>query len=232
MLQTVLREPRVEARPPANPAPELGPLGQAMVVRRLAPRELICQQGDPAEAVFYVLDGALKVYKLTPDGRRQIVGFLSADQFLGLGCGDEWSFSAEALTPLKVGRLPRAKLDRLLDEFPLLGRRLLGFARRELQAAQEHLLLLGRLNPLERVSSFLSRLVEQTGVERLELPMSRQDIADHLGLTIETVSRCFTKLRKAGVIDLPRPGDVIVRDADRLADLASGDDESCGLRAA
>ena len=216
---------------PANPPPvgaaadsALGPVVRAMAVRRLAPHEFACQQGDAADAVFYVMEGALKVYKVTVDGRRQIVGFRGAGDFLGLDSGDECSFSAEAVTAAKVGRISRAKLDRLIEGFPLLGRRMLGFARKELLAAQEHLLLLGRMTPVEKVASFLSRLAERDG-RWLELPMSRQDIADHLGLTIETVSRCFTKLRKAGVIDLPRADDVVIRRPELLAEIAAGDED-------
>jgi CRP/FNR family transcriptional regulator len=196
-----------------------------MTARRLAPHEFVCQQGDVADAVFYVMEGVLKVYKLTVDGRRQIVGFLGVGDFLGVGYGEECSFSAEAVTAAKVGRISRSKLDGLIEEFPLLGRRMLGFARKELLAAQEHLLLLGRMTPIEKVASFLARLAERDGSRRIELPMSRQDIADHLGLTIETVSRCFTRLRKAGVIDLLRADDVVVRCPDRLADVAAGEDE-------
>lgn len=207
-------------------------LAAAQGARRYAPHDLVFQQGEPADSLFQVSAGALKLYKLTPDGRRQIVGFAVEGDILGLVGGEEYPSSAEALTDCRIVRLSAAKLYRLAAEQPLLGRRLLNQARAELAAAQEQMLLLGRLNPLERVASFLLRLSQQRGADRLELPMSRQDIADYLGLTIETVSRCFTKLRKAGIIELPRASEVVLRDGDRLDDLASGDGEAWAERRA
>lgn len=217
-----------------SPTPQraaAGGLQDIMSVRRYQPGELICRQGDAADATFYVLEGELKLYKLTADGRRQIVEFLGEGDFVGLPCEDEYAYSAEALTDARVGRLPRGRLEQLLARSPELGARLLRFARRELACAHEQMLVLGRMSPLERVASFLLRLAqaaEDRGDRsgRLALAMSRLDIADHLGLTIETVSRCFTKLRKSGVIDLPHASDVVLRDGDRLAELASGDQES------
>jgi len=220
------------------PANDAGPggLDAHMVARNYRPHELVCAQGEPATEVFQVRRGVLKVYKLTPDGRRQIVGFLGEGDFLGLIGEAEYPCSAEAVTDAAVGRLPVAKLDRLVELSPILGRRLLAVARREIATAQDQMLLLGRMSPLERLATFLLRQAQAAedrggSPERVSLPMSRLDIADHLGLTIETVSRCFTKLRKARIIELPQAARVVVRDADRLADLASGDEE-CLRRAA
>lgn len=222
---------RTERQFPPQRSAAGGVFQDIMSVRRYEPGELICRQGDPADAAFHVLEGEVKLYKLTADGRRQIVEFLKEGDFVGLSCDDEYAYSAEALTQARVGRLPRARLEQLLARSPELGARLLNFARRELACAHEQMLVLGRMSPLERVASFLLRLSQaaedrgETG-ERLALPMSRLDIADHLGLTIETVSRCFTKLRKARIIDLPHASDVVLLDAERLADLASGDQDS------
>ena len=222
MLHSFAASTTPSALPAADPM-----LAAAQGAKRYAPHDLVFQQGEPADSLFQVSAGALKLYKLTPDGRRQIVGFAVEGDILGLVGGEEYPSSAEALTDCRIVRLSAAKLYRLAAEQPLLGRRLLNQARTELAAAQEQMLLLGRLNPLERVASFLLRLSQQRDdSERLELPMSRQDIADYLGLTIETVSRCFTKLRKAGIIELPRASEVVLRDGDRLEDLASGDGEA------
>lgn len=220
---------------PANDAAP-GGLDAHMVARAYRPHELVCAQGEPATEVFQVRRGVLKVYKLTPDGRRQIVGFLGEGDFLGLIGDAEYPCSAEAVTEAVVGRLSIARLEQLVERSPMLSRRLLSVARREVANAQEQMLLLGRMSPLERLASFLLRQSQAAGdrgesTESLALPMSRLDIADHLGLTIETVSRSFTKLRKARIIDLPHAARVVVRDADRLADLASGD-EDCLQRAA
>ena len=219
------------AIPQGMPAATLGDgLDRVASIRRYAPRELVCQQGDATDAAFYVVQGELKLYKLTPDGRRQIIAFLSEGDFIGFACGDEYSYSAEALTAVVVGRVPRRRLEQMATESPALATRLFACARRELAFAHDQLLVLGRMTPLEKLASFLMRLAdceERRGgdPEHLSLPMSRLDIADHLGLTIETVSRCFTKLRKLGVIQLARAADVIIRDPDRLCDLASGDED-------
>lgn len=226
---------RAMASAPANGAGRYGIEAEG-ISRTYRPREIVCAQGEPATEVFQVRCGVLKVYKTTPDGRRQIVGFLGAGDFLGLVDEVEYSCSAEVVTEAAVLRFPCAKLDGLVERSPKLGRDLLSFARREIACAQEQMLLLGRMAPLERLASFLLRLSQAEedrgdGSGRLSLPMSRLDIADHLGLTIETVSRCFTKLRKARIIDLPQATEVVVRDGDRLAELASGD-EDCLQRAA
>ena len=217
--------------PPGLPATTLGDgLDRVASIRRYAPRELVCQQADATDAAFYVVQGELKLYKLTPDGRRQIIAFLGKGEFIGFACGDEYSYSAEALTSVVVGRLPRRRLEQMAAESPALAARLFASARRELAFAHDQLLVLGRMTPLEKLASFLTRLSEceeRRGgdPEHLSLSMSRLDIADHLGLTIETVSRCFTKLRKLGLIQLARAADVIIRDPNRLSDLASGDED-------
>jgi CRP/FNR family transcriptional regulator len=213
------------------PATTLGDgLDRVASIRRYAPRELVFQQSDATDAAFYVMQGELKLYKLTPDGRRQVIAFLGEGEFIGFACGDEYSYSAEALTPVVVGRLPRLRLEQMAGESSALAARLFASARRELAFAHDQLLVLGRMTPLEKLASFLMRLAECEGrrggdPEHLSLPMSRLDIADHLGLTIETVSRCFTKLRKLGIIQLARAADVVIRDPERLGDLASGDED-------
>lgn len=204
-------------------------------IRSYARRELVCQQADATDAAFYVVQGELKLYKLTPDGRRQIIAFLGEGEFIGFACGDEYSYSAEALTPVVLGWLPRRRLEQMAAGSPALAARLFASARRELAFAHDLLLVLGRMTPLEKLASFLTRLAEYEerrggDPEHLALPMSRLDIADHLGLTIETVSRCFTKLRKLGIIQLARAADVVIRDSDRLSDLASGDEDMLAVR--
>ena len=200
-------------------------------VKRLGAHEVVFHEGDPADTTFEVIQGVLKLYKLMPDGRRQITGFLYPGDILGLAFVGIYPFTAEAVTSVTLSRLPRARLEAMVEEVPQLACRLLMLARGELVDAQEQMLLLGRKSPLEKVASFLMRLsernAEQDGdAEEVYLPMSRTDIADYLGLTIETVSRSFTRLRTAGIIALPRSSHVVLRDLDRLADLAQGGDWS------
>ena len=159
------------------------------------------------------------------DGRRQITGFLYPGQLVGLAIQDCYEYTAEAVTTVTLCRYPIAKLDAVLDELPGLARRLLKSASDELIAAQDQMLLLGRKSGIERLTSFLLRLSqfnEQKGKdpELVYLPMYRTDIADYLGLTTETVSRLFTKLKAMGVIVLRPNKFVRLCDLERLLDLS------------
>lgn len=130
---------------------------------RVAANQMIFYEGDPADYVFNVTEGAAKVYRLMPDGRRQITGFLFRGDFLGLALNTSYAFSAEAVTPTRLCRFPRADLEALLDAFPKLERRLLAMAGNELIAAQDQMLLLGRKTAKERIASFLLGLVGRSG---------------------------------------------------------------------
>jgi CRP/FNR family transcriptional regulator len=164
---------------------------------------------------------------LLPDGRRQITGFVGAGHFLGLAVSDTYAFGAEAIERVRFCRFQRSKLRGLLDDFPLMEKRLLEVAANELVAAQEQMLLLGRKTARERLASFLL-LQSRQGVpcghprRRFNLPMTRNDIADYLGLTIETVSRTLTKLRSEGLIDIASQAVIIVRNPGGLEGLAGG----------
>ncbi len=201
----------------------------AALVRKVgfAPHQTLFQEGDPASAVFNLLEGTVKLYKSLPDGRTQITGFLSAGDFMGLSSDGHYAYSAEAVTDVKVCRFQRRDLLALFRDFPHMVERLLTMTSDELAIAQEQMLLLGRKTAQEKVMSFLlalSRRAKRRGRDgrRLTLPMSRADIADYLGLTIETVSRTMTKLRQRGVIRLPRPQDVILSPNVDLDALATG----------
>jgi len=199
---------------------------------RFAEGQLIFSEGDPAESLFNVLTGAVRLVKLLPDGRRQITGFLLPGAFLGIALNSTYAYSAEAIVGTKLCRFGRREVEGLLKDIPNLEHRLLGEAANELIAAQDQMLLLGRKTAKERVASFLvglSRNAKRHGFvdNPVALPMSRTDIADFLGLTTETVSRTFTRLRQAKVIALE--GNAMVRLLDRpaLDDLiAGGDDEA------
>ena len=191
------------------------------------PGQALFHEGDPNPYVFNVVDGAVKLYRLLPDGRRQITGFLFQGDFLGLGGRGPSSFTAEALTPLNACRVRRADFDQLLNALPALEHRLVALAGDELMAAQEQIVLLGRKTARERLASFLTRLSErqvQLGgpVGHVHLPMTRLDIADYLGLTIETVSRVFTQFKTSGLIQLLPGNDVALPDPAALKALGEG----------
>jgi CRP/FNR family transcriptional regulator len=183
-------------------------------------------EGEPADHFFNLTEGSAKVFKLLPDGRRQITGFVQAGDFLGLAAGRAYAFSAEALEPVRACRFSRQKLRSFLDDFPALERRLLEKASNELVVAQEQMLLLGRKTARERVASFLSSraalVLASRDAEGLSLSMSRADIADYLGLTIETVSREFTALRKSAVIEIRNASEVTIRHPSALKSIADG----------
>jgi CRP/FNR family transcriptional regulator len=182
-------------------------------------------EGDAADSIYEVVQGTLRLYKLLPDGRRQITGFLSRGHLLGLAPEGVCVYSAEAITDVTLCRYARAAFERLIDEVPGFARHLLATASHELCAAQDQMLLLGRKTAMEKVASFLLRTADQQaadGADGVDLPMTRNDIADYLGLTIETVSRTFTKLKDEELISLPRPARLVIRDRDGLEELAAG----------
>jgi CRP/FNR family transcriptional regulator len=190
-----------------------------------AARAHIFSQEDQADHVFNVTDGVVRLFRLLPDGRRQIVGFALPGDFLGLALLDHYGVSADAVTGVLACRFSRRVFTQYLDRKPRLMRRLHEITGHELSLAQEQMVLLGRRSAEERLSSFLVSLRERFArlghhSVTLPLPMSRQDIADYLGLTIETVSRTFTKLAKDKAI-LVVPDGVRITDANHLADLAA-----------
>lgn len=207
---------------------ELTSLASIASTSRATPNQTIIQEGEPAEALFNVTEGTVKIYKLLPDGRRLITGFLFAGDFLGLALNESYAYSAEAVGNARLCRFPRRRFEGLMERLPHLEKRLLLNASNELMQAQDQMLLLGRKTARERIATFLLQLsrrqVERNEApEPVQLPMSRADIADYLGLTTETVSRTFTQLKITGIIRL-LPGNAVelaLREA--LAELADGE---------
>jgi len=191
------------------------------------PGQTIVVEGDPIEGWFRIASGAVRLSKSTPDGRRQVIDFLSAGESFGIASERHYGYSVEAIARTTLVRYSRAKLEAAIEAHPELARRLFGMACAELQRARQHLLLLGRKSADEKIASFLLTLAVRLGVrgarlDVVQLPMSRQDMADYLGLTIETVSRTLTRLRRDGLISLPTPQHVVLLQIGRLHDLAEG----------
>jgi len=185
-------------------------------------------EADSATHLFVITNGCVKLYKLLADGRRQITGFLFPSDFLGIALRDRYAYSAEAVTASTLCRFRRDRLEALLKEFPSLERRLLGIASNELAAAQDQMLLLGRKTAEEKLGSFLHALSRRAALRglapnRLDLPMTRADIADYLGLTVETVSRCFTRLRNRELVGFDKPQAMRINNAAALAALSGAD---------
>jgi CRP/FNR family transcriptional regulator len=187
----------------------------------------IFDEAERAEHVFNVTEGAVKIYKLLSDGRRQITGFLFPGDFLGLTHNENYAYSAEALTRTKLCRFPRQKLEGLLDELPKLEQRLLGMASHELAAAQDQMILLGRKSAKERVVSFLIMLSNAAlrhgqPDNPVSLPMTRNDMGDYLGLSLETVSRALTQLKTQGLIQLMDERRVRLAKPEAMREIAGG----------
>lgn len=200
-----------------------------------SPGRTIFYESDPAEHICVIVSGHLKLYKLMADGRRQVTGFLGPSDLLGMAMRDRYAYTAETITDVRLCRFTRRQFESLVEREPRLERRLLSIACNEVAAAQDQMLLLGRKTAAERIASFLHIMSERArrrgfGGTTVELPMTRSDIADHLGLTTETVSRCFTRLRKDGVISLIGTHCVKIEDRAAFIALASpdGEDEGAG----
>lgn len=187
----------------------------------------LARTGEPRAHVYTVTEGALRLVRTLADGRRQVNGFVLPGDYLGLSGSDHHRYDIEAIAESRVCRVPTTQMRDLRQRYPHLERKLLQRACQELDAAQDNALALARLQPPERLASFLLRLAAREAAlhgrasNRVSLPMGRGDIADHLGLTMETVSRTFTKLRQQGLIALPHLNVVEILDFAALQQLAN-----------
>lgn len=175
-----------------------------------------------------VTHGALKLYTLLADGRRQITGFMFPGDFLGISIDEEYAFTVEALEATELWWFSREAFDRFIGENPKVERELYRLAAHELAEAQRQMVLLGRKAAAERLASFFLALLRRAECAsgkpetNFDLPMSRMDIADYLGLTKETVSRMLAHLRTRGLIRLQSQNRVEVLSRDGLAEMADG----------
>ena len=176
-------------------------------------------ENEPADYLYKVLSGTVRTYKVLVDGRRQIGGFYLPGDMFGLETGDEHTFSAEAITDSKIIVIKRSALVALAARDHEVTRQMWQLTARELQRAQDRILVLIK-SAQERVAGFLLEMADRASKgEAVELPMSRQDIADYLGLTIETVSRTLTQLEKSATIELPTSRRIVLRNRSALTRL-------------
>ncbi|ANH08818.1 transcriptional regulator [Shinella sp. SUS2] len=185
-------------------------------------------QGEPVHSYANILKGVVKLTKIMPDGRQQIVGLQFAPDFIGRPFSIESEFSAEAATNIEVCALPKAALEQFVNNISNFGHRLHKQALNELDDARDWMLTLGRKTAREKVATLLHLIAthiapDKSEVLHFELPLTRQDIGDFLGLTIETVSRQMTKLRQEKVIHVENNRTITVHDFGRLADIAGID---------
>ncbi len=194
---------------------------------RLETDRLLFQEGDAADYCYKIISGAVRLLKQMPDGRRHVTNFFLPGSLIGFDLETEHGFAAEAIVETVVRRYPKPSLARIADESPRMLQQMLTLTLRRLASSQQQALSLGCRTAMERLAGFITAQAGKQAEERhpdaqVNLPMSRLDIADYLGLTVETVSRLFTKLRRDGVIALPTAQRVVIRDWNALDELCEG----------
>ncbi len=225
------------AHPATSPSPAAALTGRMVWMASLSPREPlhaagsvvhfpegreIFAQGGENDMFFKVVSGVVRTCKFLNDGRRQIEAFYSEGEVFGFDLGSERQLSAEAVSECTLVAYRRASVEMLAQKDMTVGRQLFRYAMQAMTRAQEHALLLGRRGAAEKVAAFLLNLAEQSADHRnIALAMTRQDIGDFLGLTIETVSRTFSQLERDGMIELVSARLVRLRNPNALEELAA-----------
>lgn len=225
----MLHHAPIQTRKPAfapsiNPTPKQNlesPLDMMGSQMRFGRNAEIYGEDEPAEYLYKVVSGAVRTYKVLADGRRQIGAFYLPGDIFGLEAGEDHAFSAEAVSDSQVLVIKRSAVMDLAARDSNVAQQLWTVTGRELQRAQEHVLLLIK-SAQERVAGFLVEMAKRApGASTIQLAMSRQDIADYLGLTIETISRTLTQFEKSAAIALPTSRQIEIRNRAALARLNS-----------
>jgi CRP/FNR family transcriptional regulator, nitrogen fixation regulation protein len=204
---------------------ELGELSRARIILsefKYNRGAEIYGEAESADYIYQVVEGAVRSYKLLSDGRRQIGAFHLADDIFGLENGSTHRFTTEAIVDTTVRLIKRRSLEHVAEADVLVALDLLNMTTTNLQHAEDHMLLLGRKTSLERVAAFLLEMDRRlTAAGVMALPMSRRDIADYLGLTLETVSRALSHLHDKGILGFlgQTQRQIVLLDRVRLAGL-------------
>lgn len=229
--ETVISRPGLRQVSPPSPATLEGLFGR-LPLESFESGSAVFWEGDAAAHVFAVVEGVLRVFKILGDGRRVITGFVHAGDLLGLSLKDRYLYSAEAVTTVKLRRFARTRFQDEINQAPELRPQLFARLCDEMAAAQDQMVLLARKSAEERVASFLLITARRRAgngeiAAAIEIPMTRLDMADYLGLTIETVSRSMTKLAARGVIAAGGRHAIAIRKPGLLVQLAGeGEDEA------
>jgi CRP/FNR family nitrogen fixation transcriptional regulator len=184
-----------------------------------ARNETLFDEGEEMTAFYRVVSGVVRLCRLTEDGKRQIAGFRLPGDLIGMEWTDTYEMTAEAVRDAAVVRYARTRLDRLSQERPAVRDHVLAHLRQDLRAAQEHLIMLSCPSAGERVAAFLLQLARRAGArdgDDIDMQLGRQDIADYLGLTLETVSRTFSEMKARGIIASPKRRHVVIRSLAKL----------------
>lgn len=221
---------RGRAAPPSANERDLSALFDHQPIETFEPGSAVFWEGDAAGHVFEVVSGALRIVRMLSDGRRVITGFVYAGDLLGVSLRNRYLYTAEAITRVTLRRFARNRFQEEINRSPDLRPLLFGRLCDEMAAAQDQMVLLARKSAEERVASFLLIIARRLGPDgaparRVEIPMTRLDMADYLGLTIETVSRIMTRLFGRGVIAQSGRHAIVINDAALLESLAGEHDE-------
>jgi CRP/FNR family transcriptional regulator, nitrogen fixation regulation protein len=182
--------------------------------------EEIYGEDEPAEYVYQIVRGAVRTYRLLSDGRRQIGAFHLPGDAFGLETGESHRLAAEAIIDTTVRLVKRSSLEQAAGVDVQIARKLWSMTAGELRHAEDHMLLLGRKNAMERVANFLLEMDRRLAVAgMMALPMCRRDIGDYLGLTLETVSRAFSQLQGEGVLGFSGARQIVLRNRQRLRNM-------------
>ena len=206
----------------AIPNRDLSILARSRHQIQFSRRETIVREGDPMLSFFNITSGVVKLYRSLPDGRTQIIGFRYPGEFFAISAVCRHTSTAEAVTAVEVCRFPKSRLKRLMNSFPQLQAQLLQMSYRHLAQSEDQIFLLGRKTAREKVADFLLRCSRdsnqnQIGKSRyVNLPMTRTEVADFLGLTTETVSRVLTNLVRENIISVGLSRSVSLVDIESL----------------
>jgi CRP-like cAMP-binding protein len=212
-------------QPPSTALSRLERLGARIVIPG---NRTVIEEDDSANHVFKVVSGALRMVRLLSDGRRHLSSFLMPEDFFGWTERDVYSYSVESVSDATLMRYPRQDFEALLNSDPSISHRFLSLVCGQLAETQDRLLLLGRMTATERLAAFLLGMADRrSGKDQggaVELPMNRGDIADYLGLTVETVSRALTRLRSRRIIDLPTANHIVFLKRQALEQISAGEE--------
>lgn len=220
---TVTRFPLGVAARPATDVEcgnELSALDTLGIVCRFKRGETIFGEGEELQSSYRIVSGAVRLSRITEDGRRQIVEFRVAGDFIGLEWDGQYALDAEAVRDVTAVRFARTRLDRLMAQRTALRDHVAALIRKELRSAHEHLITLGCPGAKERVATFLLQLVRRVRAndgQTIDIELGRQDIADYLGLTLETVSRTLSEFQRIGAIGLPKRRQIVLRSKAKLS---------------
>jgi CRP/FNR family transcriptional regulator, anaerobic regulatory protein len=192
--------------------------------QHFARNEVIFRDGDKAESVYRMISGTVRLCRHMPSGTRQILDFVMEGEMIGIAGYNEHPFSAEAVTPVTLTAYPRHKFDDFVESMPAMRAHLTSLLTSDLATTGEHLPVSASQSAKQRLATFLVRLAERTDTdpgERLELPMGRLDIADHLGVTTEALCRAIAALRDERILVVPNSNQLIVSNIVALKTLAA-----------